>query len=101
MITHEIIHDPNFITGGGNDWYINYGEKGLLGGWWKELYLEWDFEKPVTITAFETDYKNNPHADGGIQEYTVKIGDNLDQVVETTSGSHVLDKGFVAQNFCK
>ena len=46
---------------------INYGSTGLVGHWWKELYLEFEFEENVSICGTTTDYNNHP--------YTIKVDD--------------------------
>ena len=60
---------------------INYGSTGLVGHWWKELYLEFEFEENVSICGATTDYNNHP--------YTIKVDD---QEITSATGSHVFGK---------
>ena len=58
---------------------IQYGKSGLVGHNWEELRVQFDFGTRVKITGMECDYTNNP--------YTIRIGDNYEQEVITSSGS--------------
>ena len=60
---------------------INYGSTGLVGHWWKELYLEFEFEENVSICGTTTDYNNHP--------YTIKVDD---QEITSATGSHVFGR---------
>ena len=66
--------------------YIEYGQPGLVGHQYKELYLEFDFGTPVSITGTETDYDKNP--------YKIKVGNKL---ISQVHGSHTLNETLVAQ----
>ena len=53
------------------------------------LRVQFDFGTPVQITGMECDYTNNP--------YTIKIGDNYEQEIITSSGSKSLDEKITVQ----
>ena len=57
----------------------------------KELIVQFDFETTFKFTGTKTDYNKHP--------YTIKIGDNFDEVVTTASGSHTFDQKVISQKF--
>ena len=78
---------PKLITSSTpTGWYktadnINYGSGGLTGHWWKELYLEFEFEETVSICGTTTDY--------ALQPYTIKVDD---QEITSATGSYVFGR---------
>ena len=57
----------------------------------KELIVQFDFETIVKFTGTKTDYNKNP--------YTIKIGENFDQVVATALASHNFDQKVISEKF--
>ena len=51
--------------------------------------MQFDFGTPVQITGTECDYTNNP--------YTIKVGDNYEQEIISSSGSKSLDQVITVQ----
>lgn len=47
---------------------INFGNEGLVGGWFLEMTLEFDYGSDITVWGFNCDYVLNP--------YTVEISSN-------------------------
>ena len=58
---------------------------------YKNLIVQFDFNVTVKFTGTKTDYSKHP--------YTIKIGDNFDQLVVTASGSHTFDQKLISQKF--
>jgi len=78
------------ITG----WYkdpteINYENGGLVGGWYRELFLEWTFLKTMTIVGAKTDYDINP--------YYIYYGTDFGSVTTQITGSKIFDEEIIAQ----
>ena len=79
-------------TGGNkNAIHINFGKDGLVGQMHQNLIVEFDFNKTVKFIGTKTDYYKHP--------YTIKIGDNLDQLVATALGSHTFPQKLISHRF--
>ena len=57
----------------------------------KNLIVQFDFNDTVKFTGTKTDYSKHP--------YTIKIGDNFDQLVASASGSQTFDKKLISHKF--
>ena len=64
---------------------------GLVGHLHKELIVQFYFETKFKFTGTKTDYNEHP--------YTIKIGENFDQVVATALGSHTFDQKVISEKF--
>jgi len=68
---------------------INYGNDGLVGHWWWDLLVEWNFSKTMTLVGAKTDYDGNP--------FYIYYGTEFEIVTNQMTGSTTFNEEIIAQ----